>query len=141
MAPGPGLWYRCPMRALALAAVLATGCAGGPHPVAPLPSGRSEAAAREALGRFAGAVEAGRWPEAYALLSARWRAAYTPTRLALDARAAGPVGREASERVQALLAAGTPLAGEGDTRTLPVGSGRAAVLVLEPGGWRIDALE
>jgi hypothetical protein len=129
------------MRALALAAALAIGCAGARHPAAPLPSGRSEAAAREALGRFAGAVEAERWPEAYALLSARWRAAYTPTRLALDARGAGPVGREAAERVQALLAAGTPLAGEGATRTLPVGSGRAAILVLEADGWRVDALE
>jgi hypothetical protein len=129
------------MRALALAAALALGCAAAGRPVDPVPSGRSEAAAREVLVRFAGAVEGERWPEAYALLSARWRAAYTPTRLALDARGAGPVGREAAERVRALLAAGTPLAGDGNRRTLPVGTGRAAVLVLEQGGWRVDALE
>ena len=141
MASAGGLWYRWRMRALALAAALAIGCAGAKAPAARLPSGGSEQEARAALGRFAGAVEAGRWREAYALLSARWRAAYTPERLGLDARGAGPLGREATERVQALLAAGTPLSGDGRTRTLPVGSGRAAVLVLEPEGWRVDALE
>jgi hypothetical protein len=141
VAPGATLWYRFRMRALVVAVALAAACAGAHPPAGPVPPGREEAAARAALGRFAEALEAGRWPEAYALLSARWRSAYTPTRLALDARGAGPVGREATERVRALLAAGTPLAGEGGRRTLPVGSGRAAVLLLEEDGWRVDALE
>jgi hypothetical protein len=127
------------MRGPALAAAVLLACATGGG--APVPSGRTEASAREALARFAGALEAERWAEAYALLSARWRTAYTPTRLAADARGAGPVGREATERVRALLAAGAPLAGEGARRTLPVGSDRAAVLILEEGGWRVDALE
>ena len=127
----------------ALAAALTLACVACATSRTPrsVPSGRSDAAAREVLTRFAGAVERERWSEAYALLSARWRAAYTPTRLAHDARGAGPVCREATERIGALLAAGTPLSGEGGQRTLPVGSGRAAVLVLEEGGWRVDALE
>jgi hypothetical protein len=127
------------MRSPLLAAALALACASA-RP-ATVPSGSSEGAAREALARFAAAVEAGRWPEAYALLSARWRAAYTPSRLASDARGAGPVCREATERVRALLEAAAPLSGEGSRRVLPVGSDRAAVLLLEEGGWRVDALE
>jgi hypothetical protein len=127
----------------------------------PIPTGRSEAVAREVLHRFATAVQERRWPEAYALLSDRWRAAYTPARLASDHEGAGTVGRDAAERVLALLAAGTPLVGDpgsghpepgatlqpraksrdGARLSLPVGGGRAAVLVAEAGGWRVDALE
>jgi hypothetical protein len=128
------------VRLAALAAALALSCAG-PAGAGAVPTGRSEAAARDALRRFADAAEAGRWTEAYALLSARWRGAYTPARLQADWRGAGPVGREAAERVRALLTAGEPLAGDPARRVLAVGEGRAAVVVLEDGGWRVDALE
>jgi hypothetical protein len=128
------------VRRLALAAALALACVT-PGAGAPPPSGRTAADAREVLARFAGAVASGRWSEAHVLLAARWRAAYTPARLATDAEGAGPVGREAAERVAALLEAGTPLTGDARRRALPVGAGKEAVVVLEEGGWRVDALE
>ncbi len=125
------------MRPLLLAACLAA-CAGAPRPA--LPPG--EAAARAALADFAGAAEAGRWEEAFALLSARWRARTTPARLAEDWRTSGPVGPEAAARVRVLLAAGAPLALRTGEATLAVGEGKAARLVLEAGaGWRVDSLE
>jgi hypothetical protein len=128
------------LAALPIAAALAcaTG-AGRPYP--PPPEGLSDEAARAVLERFAGAVVVGRWPEAQALLSARWRAVYTPSRLATDYGGAGPTGREAAERVRAQLAGGTPLRREGLRAELPIGPGRAATLVAEEGGWRVDALE
>ncbi len=128
--------------ALALAAALALCACGAPSgAVRPLPAGRAAAAAREALSRFARDLQDRRWSDAYALLSARWRAEYTPSRLAADYEGVGPLGREQAERVLALLAADAPLASEGGRLSLPVGTGRAAVLVLEGGGWRVDALE
>jgi hypothetical protein len=119
-------------------AVVALACAGG-RPYAPLPQGLGEAEARTSLTRFARALEASRYDEALALLSARWRAAYTPGRLALDFRGAG--ARDAAGRVLAALDARAPLElGPGRAR-LPLGAGRAAVLVAEGGAWRVDALE
>ncbi len=126
--------------ALCLAASLAAGCAG-PRAVPPLPSGRGEEAARETLRRFARDVQDRRFDEAYTLLSGRWRAAYTPSRLATDFDGAGPVGREQAERVVALLGAGAVLVRRGDALELEVGAGRAARLVPEGSGWRVDALE
>jgi hypothetical protein len=127
----------------ALCAVLAAAalaCAGA-RPYPPLPEGLDEAAARASLQRFARALEASRFDEALAFLSARWRAAYTPGRLARDFDGAGPYGREAKERVLAALAARSALdLGPGRAR-LPLGPGRAAVLVAEGGAWRVDALE
>jgi hypothetical protein len=96
---------------------------------------------REILLRFAQAVRAGRWAEAWPLLSERWRASTSPGRLAADWRGAGPVAREAADRVVALLDSGGQLLVAGEGRRLPVGSGRSARLVLEPAGWRVDALE
>jgi hypothetical protein len=125
---------------LALLAACAGAGAGGPRET-PLPRGLGEDDARAVLSRFAGAVEAGRWPDAYALLSARWRQAYTPGRLAMDYAGAGPSAREAAERVAALVATGTPVRLEGHRAVLPVGTDRAAILVEEDGGWRVDALE
>lgn len=126
------------IRAALAAAALA--CSGArPYPA--LPSGLDDGAARAALSRFARALEAARYDEAAALLSARWRAAYTPGRLALDFGGAGPSAREAAERVLAALDARAPLEVEGGRARLPVGPGRAAVLVAEGGAWRIDALE
>jgi hypothetical protein len=125
-----------------LALVALAACAGpAAERLPPLPTGHTEAAARETLSRFARALQAGRWPEAYALLSGRWRSAYTPSRLGIDYDGAGPLGREETERILALLAAGAPLAAHGDRLALPVGTGRAAVLVPEGVGWRVDAHE
>jgi hypothetical protein len=130
-----------PRRLLAaLASACALACAAG-RPFPPLPAGADEAAAREVLARFARALEAGRFDEAHALLSARWRGAYTPGRLALDWRGAGAAGRESAGRVVARLAAREPLERAAGTARLALGSGRAAVVVAEPGGWRVDALE
>jgi hypothetical protein len=128
---------------LAAAAVGLAACAGagvGPA-LAPPPAGTDDAAAREVLGRFARALEGGRFDEAHALLSARWRAAYTPGRLGLDFRGGGPAAREAAERVVSRLAAGDPLERSPEAARLPVGAGRAAVLVAEAGSWRVDALQ
>jgi hypothetical protein len=124
------------------AAAHASACAAGPgrgdRTAAP---GLSEAAAAEVLGRFCRALEDGRFEEAHALLSARWSAAYTPGRLALDHDGAGPAAAEAIARVRAALDAGVPVAREGDRAVLPIDAGRAAVLLAEGGAWRVAALE
>jgi hypothetical protein len=134
--------YHGPVRSLLLAAALLAACAS-PHPLRPLAAGGStpEAAAGDALARFALAAREGRWEEAWPLLSARWRALTTPARLARDWRGSGPVGPEAAARVLALLRSGAPLAVSGREATLPVGAGRRARLVQEDGGWRVEALE
>jgi hypothetical protein len=115
--------------------LLAAACAVAP----PAPPGSGSPA--EVLGRFAAAAEAGRWEEAWPLLSARWRARSSPAQIPGDWQAAGPVGREAAARVRALLAAGARPVAAGAEATLPVGPGRAARLVAEGGLWRVDALE
>jgi hypothetical protein len=128
--------------ALALAAAAALACAGGgARPFPPPPAGTDDAAAREVLRRFAAAVGEDRFEEAHALLSARWRSATSPGRLALDARGAGPGAREAADRVLRALGAGAPLVRGGAGARLDLGGGRAAVLVPEADGWRVDALE
>jgi hypothetical protein len=91
--------------------------------------------------RFAREVRAGRWTAAWPLLSDRWRAATSPGRLAADYRAAGPLAREAVERVAALLQEGATLSASPGALRLEVGPGRAARLVREQAGWRVDALE
>jgi hypothetical protein len=126
--------------AATLACALLACAAGTPRP-APPPAGLGDAPAREVLSRFCRAAEAGRWEEAHLLLSARWRAAYTPGRLAADRAGAGPAAGEAAGRVLAALAAGAPLDRDGQRALLAVAPGRAAVLVAEDGGWRVDALE
>lgn len=128
------------MRPVALLAAAALACAGA-RAYPPLPQGLDDAAARASLERFARALEASRFDEAHALLAARWRAAYSPGRLALDFGGAGPAAREAAERVLAALAAATPLELGAERARLALGGGRAAVLVAEGGGWRVDALE
>jgi hypothetical protein len=130
--------------ALVLAVALAAGaaCAGsGGARFPPPPAGTDDESAREVLGRFVRALEAGRLDEAHALLSARWRAAYTPGRLALDLRGGGPAVREAAAEVAARLAAGERVQRLPGGARLALGGGRAARLVAEPGGWRVDALE
>ena len=91
--------------------------------------------------RFCDAAKAGRWPEAWGLLSARWRGALTPEQLAADWAGAGPLAREAAERVEAQALAGVPLTGAGRELRLEVAPGRAARLVEEGGAWRVEALE
>lgn len=132
--------------AVALAAALAlilglARCGAAPARPPRPPTGLDDAAAREVLGRFARAVEARRFDEAAALLSARWRAAYTPGRLALDAEGSGGTAREAAARVLAALGAGVPLERGPSSARLPTGAGRGAQVVAEDGGWRVDALE
>jgi hypothetical protein len=119
---------------------LALGCATS-RTSPSLPAGLDGRAARATLVRFGRALEASRYDEALALLSARWRASYTPGRLALDFAGAGPAGREAAGRALAAATAGASIEiGPGRAR-LPLGGGRAAALVEEAGAWRVDALE
>jgi hypothetical protein len=128
------------VRRLALLAAAALACAA-PRAYPPPPQGLDEPAARATLERFARALQGGRYDEAQALLSARWRAAYTPARLAMDFAGAGPAAREAAERVLTAMAAAAPLEAGAGRVSLPVAPGRAAVLVAEAGAWRVDALE
>jgi hypothetical protein len=129
------------LRAFPLALAVALACAGGETRPPPPPTGLSVADARAVLARFSGAVEAGRWDDAHVLLSARWRARYTPGRLATDWRGSGAVGPEAAARVGRALAAGAAPRVEGARAVLAVDGGRAAVLAAEDGGWRVEALE
>ncbi len=125
-----------------VAAATALACAtAAPKADAPLPQGLDDAAARASLERFARDLEQGRFEDARRLLSARWRDAYTPGRLAMDFGGAGPSAREAAARVLAALGSGTSLERSGAWARLPLGEGRAAVLVAEGSGWRVDALE
>lgn len=111
----------------------------GPRPPA---GGLDEEAARVVLARFARALDRGDFDEAHALLSARWRSAYTPGGLAVDFAGAGPVATEAVHRVLAALATAGLLLRDAEGRArLPLGAGAAAVLVPEAGAWRVDALE
>jgi len=126
------------MRPLALALLLSLSCAG--TAAAGLPPSRS-AVAQQQLARFLSAVEGGRWAEAHALLSARWRGRLTPGGLAADRAAAGPVGAAAVARARAVLDAGVALDLRGGTALLPVGPGKAAVLVEEGSDWYVDAVE
>jgi hypothetical protein len=92
------------------------------------------------LSRFVTALEAGRWADAHALLSARWRSSYTPSRLAADYGGAGPLAREAAAHVRTAILGGTALQVGDGRAVLPVAGGRA-LLVAEAAGWRVDALE
>jgi hypothetical protein len=131
---------------LILAAALAATLAGAPA-CAGRATSRShherptEGEARETLVAFARALRASRFDVAMPLLSARWRAVYTPGRLALDFRGGGPGAEEAADRVLTALAAGTPFEAGASTLRLPTGSSGEAILVTEGGSWRVDALE
>jgi hypothetical protein len=129
-------------RLAAALAAAALGCAAGRiRQDAPLPAGLDDRAARETLARFARDVEAGKVEDAHRLLSARWRGVYTPGRLAVDLGGAGTAAREAAGRVLAALERNAPLEREAGRARLPLGDGRAALLVPEGGAWRVDALE
>ena len=133
-------WPRlAPCAAAALLAVLG-GCAtsGAGR------SGGTESVSHEppaaVLLRFVTALEAGRWADAQGLLSARWRGAYTPSRLAADWGGAGPLAREAAAHVRSALSTGAAVQVGDGRAVLPVAGGRA-LLVAEAGGWRVEALE
>lgn len=129
------------MRALAAVGfALALSCAtAGPRRAA---EGLAAQEAREVLSGFARALEEGRFADAHALLALRWRSGYTPGRLALDFGGAGPMAGEAARRVLAAISAGgSPVPDAEGRARLPLGGGRAAVLVAEEGAWRVDALE
>lgn len=128
------------LRATALAVLaLAIACAS-PSPRPPA-RGLTGEDARAALLRLAGALETRRFDEAHQLLSARWREESSPARLATDWAGAGPYARDLVAHVRAALAAGGALETSGATARLPLGAGKAALLVAEDGGWRVDALE
>jgi hypothetical protein len=135
---GP-LGYHAHVRKASLLAVLLAACAAAQRPSAGAEG--PALASREVLARFASAVDEGRWPEAWTLLSARWRARETPERLAADLAASGPVGTSAVARAKAALAMGALPEVNGRSAALAVGQGKAAVLLLEDGSWRVDALE
>ncbi len=128
-------------RASALLLALALACAGARPPGASNGAAPRAAAAARALARFAEALDRGRWDDAWALLSERWRGRLTPALLAGDYAAAEPVARRAAERVRALLAAGAVPALRDGRAVLPIGEGKAAVLLEERGDWRVDSLE
>jgi hypothetical protein len=137
----PPAALRAPAAVLCAAAL---SCAGAPIPpegAEPARAGLGDPAARATLERFGEALEAGRFDEAYELLSSRWRAAYSPGRLRLDLAGAGPAAREATDRALSLLRQGAPLRREKRTARLDLPGGGAAVLVAEEGAWRVDALE
>jgi hypothetical protein len=134
--------YHPAVKRLSLAVLL---CALAACARAPLRAADGAAAAVQdpaaVLARMVSALEEGRWDDAYALLSARWRSRATPARLQADWRASGPVGPEAAARVAALLRGGASLQVGTREAVLRVGEGRRARLVREDGAWRVDALE
>lgn len=142
---------RAIQRSAAAALLLVVGCAtpsgregtAAPPPRAPEASPASAAAAdepRAVLLRFLQSLKAGRFAQAHSLLSARWRARYTPERLAADYAGAGPVGAEAVERAAAALGSSVALEVREGRALLPLSSG-TALLVEEKGSWKVDALE
>jgi hypothetical protein len=145
-------WAIATAALLAGCATTSSGALGGPAggPAGQVGTGdRTDPAseAAEVLGRFTTALRAGRFGEAWPLLSTRWRERTTPEQLAADWRGGGSVPAEAADRVASLLASGARPAlaparpGQPRSCALAVGPGRAARLIEQPGGWRVDALE
>lgn len=119
------------MRPLVAIVALATaGCATTQRPPAPAEEDTPQAAAT----RFLDAVEAGRWDDAYALLSARWRERLTPERLAADRQQGGALAKDRLERAR--LALREAPATQADEARFD----GALSLKRESGGWRIDGL-
>jgi hypothetical protein len=119
------------MRPTAAIAVLATAaCATTPQP----PRAPDDATPQAAASRFLDAVEAGRWDDAYQLLSARWRERLTPARLQADREQGGALAQDKLERARIALREAPTI--EGDQASF----GGAIRLEKESGGWRIDGL-
>src|SRR5262249_50277587 len=94
--------------------------------------------AAEVLARFIKASERGDFKTAYGLLTARWRARYTPDRLAQDF-AREPLAKERLARARAALERGPTT--HGNEALFPVGNGRAVVVLREEDGYRVASLE
>lgn len=92
----------------------------------------------EVVVRFATAVRAGRFDQAWELLSLPLRARYTPELLSRDFRAEPTAAARLERAVVAVE--GVPVA-DGSAVRYPLGGGGAVVLLHEPGGWRLEALE
>lgn len=123
-----------------LLALACAACAHGPAPaetVVVRPSASTQGP-REALLDFVGAAEAGDFERAYALLTGRLRARYTPERLARD-YSLEPLSRERLRRAT-LAADGEPVI-EGERAAFPIGDGFAVRLEREGGSWRVESLE
>lgn len=93
---------------------------------------------QKALSDFLDAAERRDFSTAWTMLSARWRARYTPARLQTDFDAE-PQVRERLARARAGL--GGPWKVEKDSAALGLGEGRTLKLVREGELWRVAALE
>jgi hypothetical protein len=116
-----------PVAAIAIVA-LAPACAATQRP----PPAADDATPRAAATRFLEAVEAGRWDDAYALLSARWRERLTPERLAADRRQGGALAKDHLDRARIALRGEPSISGD-EARF-----DKALRLVREADGWRVD---
>ncbi len=129
------------LRASSALALAALACASAPaRPWPPFPAGLGEEAARETVQRFASALEAGRFEEAQALLSARWRAAYDARRLALDFSGNAPARSMAREVLARLAVGQAPVRASGGRATVRLEGAGEAVVVAEGGSWRVETL-
>lgn len=94
--------------------------------------------ARAALEAFVAAVERRDFDAAYALLSERWRARYSPERFKADFEAESGAPERLS---RAKAAAKTPPQHAGNEVLFAIGEGRAVRLVREGDGYRVAAIE
>jgi hypothetical protein len=99
---------------------------------------RSDADVQKALTDFLDAAERRDFPTAWTMLSAKWRARYTPTRLQTDFDAE-PQVKERLARARAAL--GGTWKVERDSAALGLGEGRTLRLEREGELWRVAALE
>ena len=97
-----------------------------------------EAALQKTLSEFLDAAERRDFPAAWTMLSARWRARYTPARLQSDFDAE-PQVKERLARARAALAG--PWKVDRDSAALGLGEGRTLKLEREGLLWRVAALE
>lgn len=125
--------------------MLVSGCVAPAQTVRPAcppcaePSGAEPAQAVRAVARaFVAAAEARDFAAAWSLLSGPWRDRYTPERLARDFDRE-PRGAGFVSRLKASLEAPISIADE--RATISLGAERSVRLVLEQGGWKLDALD
>jgi hypothetical protein len=98
----------------------------------------SAAEVQQALAEFLDAADRRDFPAAWTMLSARWRARYTPARLQSDFDIE-PQVKERLARARAALAG--PWRVEKDSAALGLGEGRTLKLEREGELWRVAALE
>jgi hypothetical protein len=98
----------------------------------------SNAEVQKVLSEFLDAAERRDFSAAWTMLSARWRARYTPARLQTDFDAE-PQVKERLARARAALAG--PWKVERDAAALGLGEGRTLKLEREGELWRVAALE